>query len=519
MKYYLGLDNGGTVTKAALFDEIGREIAVASTATEAIIPAQGHIERDMEKMWEANKKVIREIIEKSGVSKEQIACVACCGHGKGLYLWGHDDKPVRNGIISTDSRAWRYPLKWEEEGITEKVFSLSCQHILPSQPVALLAWLRDNEDSVIERTKYIFACKDYIRFRLTNVAMAEKSDYSGNNVMNLHTGKYDRELLSLFGLDNCMDKLPPLCNATDICGYITEEAAAETGLLAGTPVAGGAFDINACAIAVDVVDDNNMCVIAGTWSINECLRKEPIVDGSVLMNSIFCIPEYFLIEESSPTSAGNLEWIIQNLLPEVEKEKQTSGENIYGYLNDMVGEIETAELCPFYLPFLMGSNAQPDAKAAFVGLGSHHSRAHLIRAVYEGVAFSHRWHIEKIMNSLDKKPEKIRLAGGATKSAIWVSIFADVLGMPIECVEVNETGAAGCAIIAAVASGKYKDIYEATGKMCRIQDVVYPDKSREKIMKEKYQIYCSLVGSLGTVWNKMTEYNTDRNSVADRNKK
>ena len=102
-------------------------------------------------------------------------------------------------------------------------------------------------------------------------------------------------MLKLFGLEYIIDKLPEIKNSTDICGYISKEASSKTGLVEGTPVAGGMFDIDACAIATGVVNEDNICMIAGTWSINEYLKTSPVLDGSVLMNSIFCIPKYYLI--------------------------------------------------------------------------------------------------------------------------------------------------------------------------------------------------------------------------------
>ena len=172
MRYYLGLDNGGTNTKAALFTPDGTQIAVESVATAALTPAPGFVERDMEEMWRDNCAVIRGVLEKSGVRAEEIAGVGLCGHGKGLYLWGKDGKPARRGILSADNRAWRYPVEWREDGTEERAFARSCQHVMACQPVSLLAWLRDNEPETMENIRWVFECKDYVRFRLTGEARA-----------------------------------------------------------------------------------------------------------------------------------------------------------------------------------------------------------------------------------------------------------------------------------------------------------------------------------------------------------
>ena len=373
------------------------------------------------------------------------------------------------------------------------------------QPVALLAWLRDHEPESMEQIQWVFACKDYIRFRLTGEARAEYTDYSGANLLNLHTRSYDHELLRLFGLECIAGALPPLCLAAEICGHITAEASAACGLPEGTPVIGGMFDIDACALAVNVLDEQSLCMIAGTWSINEYLRKAPIVDGSVLMNSLFCVPDYYLIEESSATSAGNNEWFVRQLLPELSAHAAASGEDLYAVMNRWVEEISPYEFVPVFLPFLMASNVHPNAKGAFVGLSVNHTRKHLLRSVYEGIAFSHRYHIEKLLATRDTPPKSVRMAGGAARSALWTQIFADVLQLPIETVSTRETGALGCAIAGAVASGVYSSMYEAAAAMSRLSVPVYPRKEYAGIYNKKYAFYRKTIDCLDPLWTDMQD--------------
>ena len=497
MTYYLGLDNGGTTTKASIFSAAGEEIATVSVDTKMITPFPGFTERDMDEMWDANCACIRGVIEKSGIDAADIACVAVCGHGKGLYLWGKDNRPVRYGIISTDNRAWEYPKKWQQDGTEERVFAISCQHIMACQPVSLLAWLRDHEPECIDKTQWIFECKDYVRFRLTGRACSEMSDYSGANFVDLGKGSYSAELLECFGLLGCMDKLPPLVQATDLCGTITEEAAKATGLKVGTPVAGGAFDIDACAVAVNVVDEEHICMIAGTWSINEYISKAPVTDGSVLMNSYFCIKPYYLVEECSPTSAGNNAWFTNNLLPDLK------GKELYNQLNRWVEEIPAEEFCPVFLPYLLASNVHPNAKGSFVGLNNYHTRAHMARSVYEGITFSHRYHLDKLLKNKVTPTQSIRLAGGMARSAVWVQMLADTTGLPVEVVEVNETGNLGCAVLGAVATGAFETIQDAAAHMCRIAPAVLPNPEKKAIYDRKYQMFLQVIQALDSVWDSM----------------
>ena len=503
MKYLLGLDNGGTTTKAALFDVHGKEIGVSSTGTRMLTPRPGFTERDMEEMWQANCQVIRSVLEKTKVSPDDVAGVAVCGHGKGLYLWGKDGKPARNGIISTDNRAYAYPVRWKADGTQEKVFALSCQHIMACQPVALLAWLQDNEPEVMDNIAWVFECKDYVRFRLTGEARAEITDYSGANLVNLHTRAYDDELLACFGISCIRGALPPLCKSSEIAGYITQETARLCGLKAGTPVAGGMFDIDACAIAVNVLNEDNICMIAGTWSINEYLRREPVTDGKVLMNSLFCLPQYYLIEESSPTSAGNNEWFAINLLPEVRAAAKAEGRSVYAVMNEWAQTIPPEEFVPLFLPFLMASNVHPNAKGTFIGLSMSHTRMHMVRSVYEGIVFCHRYHLEKLLATRQKAPGCIRLAGGAAQSKVWTQMFADILALPVETVAVNETGALGCAVAAAAAVGIYDSLEAAAGKMCPMGDRVMPSPDTYAAYNQRYSLYLKALECLDPLWDDM----------------
>lgn len=506
MIYYLGLDNGGTNTKAALFTEDGVQAAVESVATEALTPAPGFVERDMEEMWQDNCGVVRRLLKRTGIDPRAVAGVGLCGHGKGLYLWGKDGKPVRRGILSADNRAWRYPMKWKEDGTEEAAFRLSCQHILSCQPVSLLAWLRDNEAGVLENTRWVFACKDYIRFRLTGRAQAEMTDYSGTGLMNLHTASLDPELLRLFGLEAAEGALPPLCRSLDVCGGVTAEAARATGLAEGTPVIGGMFDIDACALAVNVTDEENICMIAGTWSINEYLRKEPVTDGSVLMNSLFCLPEYYLIEESSPTSAGNNEWFIRQLLPEIAAAAKERGRSVYDEMNHWAESFRPEDFVPIFLPFLTASNVDPRARAAFLGLNASHTRRHMLRAVYEGIAFSHRYHLEKLLESRSGRQGRIRLAGGAARSPVWTQMFADVMNMPVETVDASETGALGCAIAAAAAVGRCASLPNAAAHMCKISAAVHPRPDAAAVYEKKYRLYLRAIACLDGLWPDMQDF-------------
>ncbi|MGI5888171.1 MAG: FGGY-family carbohydrate kinase [Oscillospiraceae bacterium] len=505
MNYFLGLDNGGTSTKASVYDETGKELSTCSMSTKAEVPSPGFVETDMDSMWEANCSVIRSAVSRSGISADQISAIAVCGHGKGLYLWGKDGRPVRKGIMSSDNRAYRYSEKWKKDGTEQKAFEFTCQHIMPCQPIPLLSWIRDNEPDCIDKIQWIFECKDYIRYRLTGEPFAEITDFSGTGFVNLHTKQYDRRILELFDMCWAEHMLPPLKSSTDICGYVTREAAEETGLAEGTPVAGGMFDIDACALAVGVTDSRNVCMIAGTWSINEYLRDTPVLDRSILMNSLSAIPGMYLVEESSATSAGNFSWFIKTIFPELRQQLSREGKNIYTVIDEMLLKVGPYTFIPTFTPFIMASNVHPNAKASFIGISNYHDRSHLIRSVVEGIVFSHRYHLEKLKTSRDKTFDSIRLAGGLARSDVIASIFSDVCQIPVEIMEAKETGTLGCAIAASVSSGRYPDLREAAARMTRMRKRIEPDQTRKAVYDSKYAFYREVIEATDPLWDDMQD--------------
>lgn len=495
-QYVMGLDNGGTTTKAAIFDLHGKEIATVGKSTAMITPKSGYTERDMEELWLTNCDCIRNVLEKAGIAGTDILGIAVCGHGKGLYLWGKDGKPAYNGIVSTDRRAWKYPEEWHKNGAYDELHGRLCQEFMACQQVSLLAWMKEHKRDVYDNIKYVFSVKDYVRFRLTGEAYSEATDISGSGLMNVRDVRFDKDILERLGIEEVYDMIPPLRYSCDLCGTISKEVSEMTGLSVGTAVAGGMFDIDACAVAVDITSPKRMCTIAGTWSINEYISETPVMNGSVAMNSLFAIPGYYLVEECSATSSGNLEWYLENCM---KQETISETGNIYDTANKKVASIRPDECDVYFLPFLYGSNAHPLGKGAFVGLTVYHNTGHMLRAIYEGVVYSHKTHIEKLLSSR-KIPEAIRMAGGACNSKVWVQMFADILGFPIEIVDAKELGALGCGMAAAVAAGVYKDYKEAARYMVHVSKRVEPNPDMQEIYGQKYKRYRSIVERLDTIW-------------------
>ena len=489
--YFLGIDNGGTMSKAAVFDAFGKELSVASCRVNMLTPRPGWSDRNMDQLWHDTAVVIRQAIEKSGIRPEDIRGVACTGHGNGLYILDKNGKPLRNAIYSSDERAQSYIDQWLKNKVDEQVLPMTAQSLWSAQPAPLLAWMRDHEPDLFCNIGTVFVVKDFIRYCLTGEIRAEITDMSGTGLMNVVDGKYDNAVLEAYGLPEIAPLLPPLMESVEIGGYVTKEASTQTGLPEGIPVAGGMFDIDACALSSGILNSGQFSLVAGTWGNNQYIAQKPLIDKELFMTSRYTIPGWYLMLEGSPTSAGNLEWFLETFF---ENDRKEWGDNFYVHLSDLVSSVKPTDSQILFLPFLYGCN-NGNLKGGFFGLDASHGKAELLRAVFEGVVFSHYQHIERLLN-FREFPDVIRLTGGAARSPVWCQLFADCIGVPVEVPAGSELGSLGAAMAATIATGYYKNFIEAVNAMTSIEKRYEPNPEYTAVYRSKYAQYRGLIKKL-----------------------
>ena len=497
--YLLGIDIGSTILKAAIFDLEGNELCDYGELAENYSPKPGYYERDMDEKWTASLNAIKGVVDKAKIDGKDIIAVSLTGHGNGVHLLDADKKPVRNTIEGADSRGLPYLEILEKEGYYQNIHPQNMQVLWPALSFVALRWLKENEPESYQKAKYFLTAIDYIRFKLTGELNAEVSVNSGTGLINTKEQRIDREMLKKGGIEEVADMIPPLVGSFDEAGKIIKEVADQTGLKEGVPVYAGCYDIDAASLATGSIDEKRICVIVGTWANNQYVGKTPIVAKEFFSTTVFSRPGYYLMLEGSPTSASNLEWFIGEFLGEEAKLAKERGQSVYGLCNKAVLEVKPEDSDLLYLPFLYGSNLNPLAQGSFIGLQGWHTRNHVIRSIYEGICFSHRYHIGKLLKYLTP-PEAVRIAGGGAKSIEWAQMFADVLQMPIEITEASELGALGAAICAAVGSGQYKNAEEAVAGMVKTTKVIAPDESKKEIYDKKYARYLEVADALDGYW-------------------
>lgn len=493
-KYLLGLDVGNTVIKAVLFDLNGQQIAMHALDGQSSHPQPGHVERDLTELWANACIAIAGCIEQAGIKPTEIAAVGCAGHGNGLYLLDRDGNPLV-GIQSLDTRAADIAAELSETS-GDRFHELCLQKPWPSQTPVLLAWIKKNRPEIYAQTGTLLLCKDFITNRLTGERVSDISDMSGCGLTRMPYAVYDDELLALYGLTDAGKLLPRLVDPSDIAGHVTASASEKTGLAEGTPVIGGYFDVVSSALGSGAGLPGDASIIAGTWSINQMFSDAPVTDQNVFMVSAFGVNQFVNIEASA-TSAANLEWYVRELV-----ERGGHHDDPFGYCNDRVGEVIPQADDPFFHPFLYGSGQGAEYRAGFYGIAGWHGEGHMLRALFEGVLFEHRRHIE-VLQSAGVKFDRAILSGGGSRSPHWPQMFADCLGVPIVVAEASETGALGAAIGAAVATGAVADYAEGIATMTRPRQTFEPVAAMKGHYDSRYQLYCSLSEALKPIWTKL----------------
>lgn len=491
MKYILGIDDGGSVTKAALYRVDGTLVEVCSGETVPLqSPGEGFTERDMEALWASNVSAIRQVLARAGVKGHDVAAVSATGHGNGLYLVDAQGRPAYNAIISTDERAERLIETWTKDpSFSQEVLPRTAQSLWAGQPPALLAWLKRNRPDVIEKSRWALLASGFVRMRLTGQPSANLSDASGTSIFNVTTRKYDSTILSYYGIDDLKYMLPPIVDSDESAGTVTREAAIETGLDEGTPVAGGVFDIASSVLSSGLVERNRLGIVTGTWSINEYVSDKPVVDPGLFMTSIYPTPDSWLITEGSPTSAGVFEWVLNSVLEPavmaVGGPRPTRSE-LYKVADHMVFAPETvAGAIPPFLPFVFGTSKYPKLRGAISGLTASTDLACLLRAVYEGIVFSHLDHIRRL-EQFQVLSGDVVFTGGVTNSPQWTQMFADALQKTLQVVKVKEAGTLGTSMAAASMIGEYASVAEAAKAMAPGHVEFSPDPARAAMYTDRF---------------------------------
>lgn len=485
-EYVIGLDVGTSVTKAALFDRAGREVAVVAERTRTLSPQAGWFEMEAEDLWQAAAQSCRTLMVSSGIAAAEVKGIALTAVMIGGWLIGANGQVLRPGILWNDGRAQKLldRLRVTNPKIMSHLFDSSGQVMQLGCTLPVLAWLVENEPANVAQASHLLTAKDFVRLRLTGAIATDETDAAigpGTAVGRC----FNPDLLGLFDLEKHARLLPEVLPSAAIAGYLTADAAAALGLGAGTPVAVGAGDVPACVLGSGAAAPGLACTVLGTTCLNGVLADEPVFVPRD-MGILFTIPGGLWLKTMvNVAGTTNMDFCLEALCPDFKALPDP-----YGALSALAATGAAGGNGLTYVPFLsqigiIAPRLEPGARAAFSGLDTSHVRSDLVRAVYEGVAYA----IRDCYDRIGRPINAIRLVGGGARSRFWAQMIADVTGLDVEIPAGTEFGAKGAALLAGTAIGWYASVNQACTATFTLDRRHRPDPALKGAYDQAYGRY------------------------------
>ncbi len=448
-------------------------------------------EQDPDNWWSAAAAAIRGVLGDAKATGEEIAGVWLSGQMHGLTLLDEADRVIRPALIWCDQRS-QAQVDWiNSTAGRQMVLDCTANPVLTGFTLPKLLWVRDNEPQNYARVRHVLLPKDYIRFKLTGEYASDVSDASGTAMFDVVRRKWSQALAAKLDIDRTI--LPYVYESPDVSGRVSECAATETGLKAGTPVVGGAGDQAASAVGNGIVEPGVVSCTIGTSGVVFAHTDKPAYDADGRVHT-FChaVPGAWHVMGVTQGAGLSLQWFRNQLAPGAEYDALTA-------------EAATSVVCSqglYWMPYLMGERTphlDAYARGGWVGLTAKHTRADLIRALIEGVSFSQKDCLD-IIEHMGVAVESVRVSGGGARSAFWRQMLADVFAKPVVTLETQEGSAYGAALLAMVGTRVYATVPEACRAVVRETERVESRSWEAQQYARGHQVYKALYPALKPIY-------------------
>ena len=501
--YFLGIDTSTTSSKALIIDEGGDVVAVASSSHTLQTPRPLWSEQDPREWWEAVSASIRTVLEQAGIGGDAIGAIGLTGQMHGLVLLDEAGNVLRPAILWNDQRTQSQCDEIHRRIGKEKFIQITGNVALTGFTAPKILWVKENEPEVYARAKHVLLPKDYIRYKLTGEYALDKADGAGTVLFDLKRRDWSDEVLAALEIPRSW--MPRTFEGPEFTGYVSEEAASLTGLKAGTPVSAGAGDQAAQAVGVGAVEPGIVGLTVGTSGVVFATTPSALIEPEGRLHA-FChaVPGLWHFMGVMLSAAGSLQWYRDTLASNMS-------------FDDLLKEAESIPAgCEglLLLPYLTGERTphpDPLARGAFIGLTIRHQRAHMTRAVLEGVSFGLKDSFTLIQNAGASTGSaqrlgaitQVRASGGGTKGALWRQILASVLEAELVTVNTTEGAAYGAAILAGVGAGAWMDVSSGCKVCIKITGSTQPDPSQTEAYRKTYPLYQELYPALKSSFDRM----------------
>ncbi len=492
---FLGIDLGTSAVKLLLMDEKGSVIGTVTKDYPVYYPESGWAEQNPEDWWEATKAGISELLRTAGMAGTQVRSIGLGGQMHGLVLLDRANQVLMPAMLWCDQRT-----QAECDYITEKLGTELSKYTgnkaLAGFTAPKVLWVRRHLPEIFEKIGHVLLPKDYIRFKLTGEYATDVSDASGTLFFDVSNRRWSAEMLAMLGLSE--EVLPKCYESYEVTGNITEEAARSTQLHAGTEVVGGGGDQACGAVGTGVVDRGMALVALGTSGVVFACQEKYAVDDENKLHAFCHSNGKWHVMGVMLSASSCLKWWVEEIF-----HLDNSG---YALLLEEAGKIPPGSEGLIFLPYLMGERtpySDPNARGTFIGLTMMHSRAHMTRAILEGVCFGLRDSLE-IIREQNIPAQVIRVSGGGAKSLLWRQILADIMGLKVEVVNSTDGPAFGAAILAAVGAGIFDTVEDACNSTIKAVWSTEPNQEQVKKYERVYRIYQGLYRTLKETFTELS---------------
>ena len=487
--YLMGVDYGTGGVRVGVFDSRGSLLALANREYALRHPRSGWAEQDPDEWWSSLVSATREVVDSSGVSSEEISGICVDATASTMLAIDNKDRHLCPAIMWMDVRASDQARRVSETGHSALKYNgygtVSAEWGLPKA-----LWIKENEPEIYRDAAHICECTDWVNSRLTGEWASSINIASTKYYYDRATGGYPESLYTAVGIEDVLDKFPhPVLDLGEVVGELRREAAEELGLEPGTLVAQGALDAYSGALGLGVVEPGKLAFITGSSHVMIGQAPEPLY-GQGLWGAYTdaLVPGQYTIEGGQASTGSVVAWFKNNFAGDANAKAESRGTDPYEVLNDMAREVPIGSDGLIVLDYFQGNRtpyADPLARGMMWGLSLSHGPGHVFRAILEGICYGTE-HVFRTMREHGFEPQETVVAGGPTKSDLWMQMHADVSNTPMYLTRMGGVAPVlGSTMLAAVGAGVYPDISTAAENMVHVERMVEPDPETH----EAYSFY------------------------------
>ena len=496
MALVLGIDVGTSSTKALLLAEDGAVRGLGTAGYPLSTPHPRWVEQDPADWWSGTCEAVRRALDAASCDAGEVAVVGLSGQMNGAVFVDAKGRPLRPGIIWLDHRATD-ECRLMDERAGDALRASACNPPMPVYTAAKVLWVMRHEPDVWKAAAKFIQPKDYVRFRLTGTLGTDLSDASATLLCDLRRRAWATDIFE--GLGVRPDLFPELAEPTAVVGEVTAEAADATGLAAGTPMVAGGADMACMVAGSGVVVPGVVSVTIGTAGhVTTCADHVSEAGYNCLWPMCHVVPGQYFWLGCCYTGGASLQWFRDALGGAEVAAADLAGLDAFDLLAREAAQAAPGAEGLYFLPYLAGSatpHPDDDARGCFIGLTLRHRKAHLVRAILEGVAYNLRDSLE-VFQKLGLALDEVRVGEGGGSNPLWRQILADVFGRAVHPLLTGDASAVGAALVAGVGTGVWPDFASACAGAVRVGDPTEPVGAHAASYERGYRLYSRLYGDL-----------------------